>query len=173
DGQLELGAVHAVHREAGAVNRDRALEGDVPGQLARRADAKLHGAGIVFAADDLTHAIHVPADQMTAQPTGGRQGLFQVHPTAALQVGEAGARQGLATDVGPEAVTGQLDGGQTDAVDGDAVAELHVTEIQLAGPDVDADVAALGGDGLNRSEEHTSELQSRENLVCRLLLEKK
>src|SRR5690606_40784940 len=31
------------------------------------------------------------------------------------------------------------------------------------------------GDGqrLHRSEEHTSELQSRENLVCRLLLEKK
>src|SRR5690606_40522320 len=28
------------------------------------------------------------------------------------------------------------------------------------------------GDG-DRSEEHTSELQSRENLVCRLLLEKK
>src|SRR5690606_41576341 len=27
--------------------------------------------------------------------------------------------------------------------------------------------------GLYRSEEHTSELQSRENLVCRLLLEKK
>src|SRR5690606_41476946 len=30
-----------------------------------------------------------------------------------------------------------------------------------------------GGRGLCRSEEHTSELQSRENLVCRLLLEKK
>src|SRR5436309_12535360 len=29
------------------------------------------------------------------------------------------------------------------------------------------------GDGICRSEEHTSELQSRENLVCRLLLEKK
>src|SRR5690606_40831381 len=28
-------------------------------------------------------------------------------------------------------------------------------------------------DGTDRSEEHTSELQSRENLVCRLLLEKK
>src|SRR5690606_40025563 len=27
-------------------------------------------------------------------------------------------------------------------------------------------------DGVPRSEEHTSELQSRENLVCRLLLEK-
>src|SRR5690606_39461954 len=29
------------------------------------------------------------------------------------------------------------------------------------------------GEGTRRSEEHTSELQSRENLVCRLLLEKK
>src|SRR5690606_41274142 len=28
-------------------------------------------------------------------------------------------------------------------------------------------------EGILRSEEHTSELQSRENLVCRLLLEKK
>src|SRR5438067_3544968 len=32
---------------------------------------------------------------------------------------------------------------------------------------------ALGGDDLDRSEEHTSELQSRFDLVCRLLLEKK
>src|SRR3712207_7098549 len=30
-----------------------------------------------------------------------------------------------------------------------------------------------GGDGEARSEEHTSELQSRQYLVCRLLLEKK
>src|SRR5690606_40902026 len=36
--------------------------------------------------------------------------------------------------------------------------------------------STLGGEVLHerlRSEEHTSELQSRENLVCRLLLEKK
>src|SRR5690606_41893162 len=33
--------------------------------------------------------------------------------------------------------------------------------------------AATGGGSWERSEEHTSELQSRENLVCRLLLEKK
>src|SRR5438046_4840001 len=32
---------------------------------------------------------------------------------------------------------------------------------------------AAGGDGSRRSEEHTSELQSLTNLVCRLLLEKK
>src|SRR5690606_10535259 len=38
-----------------------------------------------------------------------------------------------------------------------------------------AEHAAAVADGLElaRSEEHTSELQSRENLVCRLLLEKK
>src|SRR2546421_4877220 len=30
-----------------------------------------------------------------------------------------------------------------------------------------------GGGGFKRSEEHTSELQSRSDLVCRLLLEKK
>src|SRR2546427_3280164 len=32
---------------------------------------------------------------------------------------------------------------------------------------------ARAGQGLQRSEEHTSELQSQSNLVCRLLLEKK
>src|SRR5688572_32757879 len=34
-------------------------------------------------------------------------------------------------------------------------------------------VAELGAGGGYRSEEHTSELQSQSNLVCRLLLEKK
>src|SRR5690606_42058651 len=38
----------------------------------------------------------------------------------------------------------------------------------LAGP-----AFLLDSDSRLRSEEHTSELQSRENLVCRLLLEKK
>src|SRR5690606_40559877 len=33
--------------------------------------------------------------------------------------------------------------------------------------------ASSSGSAVSRSEEHTSELQSRENLVCRLLLEKK
>src|SRR5256885_12441309 len=36
-----------------------------------------------------------------------------------------------------------------------------------------ASIAGLGGNPLGRSEEHTSELQSPCNLVCRLLLEKK
>src|SRR5690349_22872069 len=49
-------------------------------------------------------------------------------------------------------------------------------------PDLDQDIRAAyaklcaengGGDVAVRSEEHTSELQSRRDLVCRLLLEKK
>src|SRR5690606_41307391 len=42
-------------------------------------------------------------------------------------------------------------------------------------PDADVDLAAAQRffERARRSEEHTSELQSRENLVCRLLLEKK
>src|SRR2546430_13531889 len=38
-----------------------------------------------------------------------------------------------------------------------------------AGPDL----SLAGRNGERRSEEHTSELQSQSNLVCRLLLEKK
>src|SRR5688572_31018927 len=34
-------------------------------------------------------------------------------------------------------------------------------------------ILRAGADGTDRSEEHTSELQSQSNLVCRLLLEKK
>src|SRR3712207_8015134 len=38
---------------------------------------------------------------------------------------------------------------------------------------VDEELRVRRGDHLVRSEEHTSELQSRQYLVCRLLLEKK
>src|SRR5438045_4697843 len=39
--------------------------------------------------------------------------------------------------------------------------------------DLERPEAALGRDAAQRSEEHTSELQSLRHLVCRLLLEKK
>src|SRR5258708_14704099 len=38
---------------------------------------------------------------------------------------------------------------------------------------IDADILAIRKIELGRSEEHTSELQSPDHLVCRLLLEKK
>src|SRR5437016_10707163 len=54
--------------------------------------------------------------------------------------------------------------GASDAVDVmiNALTECGIGEIELFSPDLEP-----------RSEEHTSELQSLTNLVCRLLLEKK
>src|SRR5256885_11587739 len=47
----------------------------------------------------------------------------------------------------------------------------HVHEVPVPGGTLEAEMP-LGGE-VSRSEEHTSELQSPCNLVCRLLLEKK
>src|SRR3712207_8440235 len=52
-----------------------------------------------------------------------------------------------------------------DADHGDAARELGEALLEL--------LAVVVRGGLLRSEEHTSELQSRQYLVCRLLLEKK
>src|SRR5690606_39826134 len=58
-----------------------------------------------------------------------------------------------------------------------SVAYAAVTLAQQIFSNLKQDTVLLIGAGetieLVRSEEHTSELQSRENLVCRLLLEKK
>src|SRR2546430_5614485 len=50
-----------------------------------------------------------------------------------------------------------------------AVPQPDVVDGRPVGPDVPLGEPGLAG----RSEEHTSELQSQSNLVCRLLLEKK
>src|SRR5688572_31915416 len=62
---------------------------------------------------------------------------------------------------------------------GDAAAELQLL-VGGVDDDVDGEVGdvaleqlQVGLPHLDRSEEHTSELQSQSNLVCRLLLEKK
>src|SRR5690625_6763301 len=64
-----------------------------------------------------------------------------------------GVVSGLADQTADDGVVGERDGD-------------HGTEPASDGPDHTAHIA-------NRSEEHTSELQSRGHLVCRLLLEKK
>src|SRR5690349_23730457 len=56
------------------------------------------------------------------------------------------------------------------AVDVGAVQRAEVVEIEVAAAAHHERVVARDG---HRSEEHTSELQSRRDLVCRLLLEKK
>src|SRR5438105_15439325 len=52
----------------------------------------------------------------------------------------------------------------------------NITDADSAGPGVSGFIGTnsfIGQNSYNRSEEHTSELQSRVDLVCRLLLEKK
>src|SRR3989442_5320378 len=53
----------------------------------------------------------------------------------------------------------------------------EAVEVEVAGsegaPELVTHFGAVAGDARARSEEHTSELQSRPHLVCRLLLEKK
>src|SRR2546422_7448615 len=53
------------------------------------------------------------------------------------------------------------------------VEETHEARGALVGADHHRDSTRQGVRGRARSEEHTSELQSRLHLVCRLLLEKK
>src|SRR5690606_40699213 len=70
------------------------------------------------------------------------------------------------------ALTGDLD--VDVAVIGGGIAGLCTArELARAGRSVAVLEAGRIAAGVTRSEEHTSELQSREKLVCRLLLEKK
>src|SRR5690606_39394401 len=72
------------------------------------------------------------------------------------------AGDGVHVEERPDPAVGQRDGGRCEPV-----------AAQVAGPpDAHLGQGRSSLDG-ERSEEHTSELQSRENLVCRLLLEKK
>src|SRR3712207_7605403 len=52
------------------------------------------------------------------------------------------------------------------------IVEESVRHVEIVGEDKRGRAEQPGG-GVQRSEEHTSELQSRQYLVCRLLLEKK
>src|SRR2546427_6105952 len=55
----------------------------------------------------------------------------------------------------------------------DALPIFRSPVVEQAPADVPAGLRVQLGDVIGRSEEHTSELQSQSNLVCRLLLEKK
>src|SRR5690606_40144021 len=59
---------------------------------------------------------------------------------------------------------------ETALVSGETFGQQHIFKRRTLLGDFQLGIA-IGS--LERSEEHTSELQSRENLVCRLLLEKK
>src|SRR2546426_10971113 len=105
-------------------------------------------------------------DAKPAQPTGVKsRGL----------VGSTGAIASVAGS-GPAALSGQVvelaPGGQSGKQKNLAPSFIYVLEGTLV---IETEGGPIGVSGIqyHRSEEHTSELQSPCNLVCRLLLEKK
>src|SRR5690606_41931750 len=103
--------------------------------------------------------------------------LFYFTPTAPTEFYTLSLHDAL-----PISVTGADE--ELVAVDGDApgvrslrVHRAVVADVTRLGIDTEDPGVRVGGEVerpvVPRSEEHTSELQSRENLVCRLLLEKK
>src|SRR2546430_10018962 len=111
-------------------------------------------------------------DEMIAEKTGGKVGVLR--QTTAQRAEEVNALQNKVQTV--EQQTDDVpDTGQTIIVS-TAENKLYV---RRDGQTVFQAVCSTGKgtelkiDGRTRSEEHTSELQSQSNFVCRLLLEKK
>src|SRR5690625_950807 len=98
-------------------------------------------------------------------------------------VGEPGAVESVGGDAGPQVAQAvELLRGLHEVLAAGLLGLLSdVVDINVIGVDPgrsttgegDADIVDVLGDERQRSEEHTSELQSRGHLVCRLLLEKK
>src|SRR5690606_33759960 len=72
-----------------------------------------------------------------------------------------------------EAATTFINKGEKSYVEYIVPADLALGTYRVTLTDNEGNVYGGGKIEISRSEEHTSELQSRENLVCRLLLEKK
>src|SRR2546427_9647847 len=88
--------------------------------------------------------------------------------------GDVAALQGVrvvekVAELGERVTAHAGDGRPAAGVLGDEVTDHVAPEAVLQAHDVVRDAEPVG----DRSEEHTSELQSQSNLVCRLLLEKK
>src|SRR5690606_25260547 len=111
--------------------------------------------------------------RLTEQPAEAQVGTQRAGAGAARLDPHRLAEQDGALDVqiGAAAGDGALQVAAAAEADGAVQRGQHAAALDVAGADVAVVVAQ--GDGHARSEEHTSELQSREKLVCRLLLEKK
>src|SRR5690349_22962935 len=131
-----------------------------------------------------------PSYPLTLDLTGRRVVVVGGGPVAARRARglvEAGAQVELIApwvgeDVAAQAADGEIAWHEREFVAGDLVLPDPAWLVHTAtgDPHVDAQVAAEADAARvwcvradDRSEEHTSELQSRRDLVCRLLLEKK
>src|SRR5947209_17353020 len=165
------------------VGRDPAGDGPAGvGERGRRLDVRRRGgAGVRAAKDDgadprsfaaraLVLAVR-PSESVARDDAPSRGGGVVVLP--ALLHGPSA--RGRDAEAGAAALVGVHAGGRdlsVDALRGSA-ARRHGSVAEEARREEAPDRLELGGLSPSRSEEHTSELQSRQYLVCRLLLEKK
>src|SRR5712691_3219848 len=144
---LELGAPRCVHREAHAVNRDRAFARDVANKIRWHADAKRPVFAHLFEAHDLPDAVDVTENEVAVEPVGKPQRLLQVDLSRSVQPG--GAPQSLAGNIDAEAFFPAFHHGEAHAVDRDAVADRNVAQAQRARVDGESKTALCGLDPTN------------------------
>src|SRR5690606_39541055 len=107
--------------------------------------------------DQRRHIIAIEPREVDLIGNGGLTGSLGDQDAAALQAGQTGNGAGWVARLA-EGSTGPI-------------GEVAGTETRIV--DEAAGIGFRSSGAEARSEEHTSELQSRENLVCRHLLEKK
>src|SRR5690349_1562640 len=132
------------------------------------------GLATILVGDDPASAVYVGNKRKSSEELG----ITSFHHPIAADAPQAEVEELILRLNADDAVSGiLLQLPVPDHMDG-----VHLTGLIDASKDVDgltpvsAGLLALGREGLRpctRSEEHTSELQSRRDLVCRLLLEKK
>src|SRR3712207_8288591 len=101
--------------------------------------------------------------------------LFFLNDTATTEIYTLSLHDALPICRRPGHLPGQLVGhvGQPAAQDRHLPVEIRVLQPVVEAAPLEGVVHLAGAVGGERSEEHTSELQSRQYLVCRLLLDKK
>src|SRR3569623_1024435 len=157
---LETRAIHRVHGEAHAVHADRALARDVLRERRRHGEREPQRAADLGARRERGEAVDVAAHEVAAERCAGGEGLFEVYRVAHPRRAQGGAAQGFGGTVGGEARIIHRHRGEAHAVDGDAVTETYAAQIEFAGVDADASVAAAAlqrGDtthGLDDAGEH-------------------
>ena len=95
-----------------------------------------------FECEEFAGAIDVALDHVAAEATAGGEGPFEVEAGAGAEVAEVGPGERFGGEVGGEGAGQEIDGGEADAVDGDAGSGESVRE---DGGGADAEAGA--GDG--------------------------
>src|SRR6056297_470 len=93
DVHAESRTLDPIDREADPVDADRALAGQVTGQLVRPTAGETYRAAVVHPALDPADAVHVTRDEMPAEGLGQCQRPLEIDRTAPLQGAEGRQRE--------------------------------------------------------------------------------